>query len=539
MSSTASTRRRPLGLAVILMVVMTVLAGVTAPVHAQDPADKINIRDLSRRLDEIDRALQYRNFRQEQLKEWNEDSQTVKQQAAGCVTTTEEALTKAKSDLQTLGPPIKGEAGDVSRQRYVLQQNISANEKRLASCKLLALRSDDTLSRIAAAQQQMLTERLLAQGPTIVDLVRDYMAHADVWYSRGKAAFLDNSGIRVLSTEHVAWLALMAGLVLAVGVLLRRRTCGRMRRRVADEAAAPKTFSGNLGVGLALVWASYLPYLLVTACIAVFFYAVTHGLKQVPLISIVAYGLPVYFLLIAAVRLVVDPPAPAVPLHQMPREVARSLGRRLRVLVLLVFVGYLLFSTLLTRGLPETALSLVRGVFGAVFILNLIWIAWIMGRIPRFAGTVGLRALLILALIASVAAEWMGYRNLSLYLLRALLGSLVTLGVVLLAARLLRELFDSLDSTQHQWQRRLHARLGLKPGERMRSIPWLRLVGSLLLWIGFVLVILRIWGLSDAGQQQLMTFVQNGWPSTAGSAIASNVVGCPRPAWTAVPARPW
>jgi potassium efflux system protein len=476
--------------------VLLVMVAVLLPLggaRAQNANGKFDVTEAGRQLDKISRDLDLRRHDRDQLKDWAQQVQSTKRNAGECATATQQNLDKANKDLETLGAPIKGEPADVAQQRRALKRQISDDEKRLASCKLLVLRSDDIASRISAVQQQIIAARLLATGPTVVELVQDYWQQPGVWYAAGRTAFLKNTGLQLLSTRHLLTLAVLVAVGLAIGIWLRKRIGARLCRHREEGGATAPTLFGRIGMCLLTLFAHYLPYFLVTSLAAVYFYIITGGLAHAPLISVIAYGLPVYFLLIAAIRFFLDPFPPAAPLHSLPTDVARSLGRRLRVLVLLIFLAYLLFSTLLTQGLPETAVELLRAIIGAVFILNLIWIVWLSGRIPRLAHTLGLRSGLILVLAASMVAEWLGYRNFSLYLLRAVLGTIVALGITLLLTRLARELFDVIDSTRHPWQQWLHQRLGLKPGQKIPGLIWLRLVAFILLWGGFILATLRIW----------------------------------------------
>lgn len=479
--------------------------------QGQNANGKFDATESGRQLDRISRDLDLRRHDRDQLKDWAQNVQRTKRDASECVTAAQQNLDKANKDLETLGAPIKGEPADVTQQRRALKRQISDDEKRIASCKLLVLRSDDIASRISAIQQQILAERLFATGPTVSELVQDYWQQPEVWYAAGRTAFLKNTGLQLLSTNHLLTLVALLAIGVAVGIWLRRRIGTRLCLRRETEGAATPTLFGRIGMCLLTLFGHYLPYFLATSVAAVYFYFITGALTHAPLISVIAYGLPVYFLLIAAIRFFLDPFPPAAPLHSLPTDVAKSLGRRLRVLVLLIFLAYLLFSTLLTQGLPETAVELLRAVIGAVFILNLIWIVWLLGRIPRLAHTLGLRSGLILVLAASVVAEWLGYRNLSLYLLRAILGTIVALGITLLLGRLVRELFDVIDSTRHPWQQWLHQRLGLKPGQKIPGLIWLRLVAFILLWGGFVLATLRIWGLSETSLQQLAAMADQGF----------------------------
>lgn len=477
---------------------------------AQPQSQQQNIREFTRQLDEIDRALDVGNFKRSELLNWSSTVQSIGQSAHDCIKSTDKHLAEIKADLKTLGPALKAESSDVARQRRDLTRNQQTFEKQNASCKLASLRSDDTLTRINQEQKKILTQHLFARGPTVVTLLGEYWRKPGTWFTQGLSAVMVNSGATLLTSRHSIWLLIVAMASFAVGISLRIRIRHIIARRVKPGEASTGLFR-NLSLSLLGVFGHYLPALLTSGAAAVFIFTLAQQTNQLPIVAIAAYGLPIYFLLIALIRIALDPIPSETTLHHLPRELAHSLGRRLRILVFLIFIGYLLFSTLLTQGLPAAGVELARALFGTIVILNLIWVAWLVGRIPELSHTGGMRAALILLLCGGLLAEWMGYRHLSLYVLRAVLGTLTAFALAWLLARLLGELFNALDSTHQPWQRWIRNKLGVKPNQHIAGIGWLRILAYLAVWIGFIVITLRIWGMSDSGMQQLIALINHGF----------------------------
>jgi small-conductance mechanosensitive channel len=116
-----------------------------------------------------------------------------------------------------------------------------------------------------------------------------------------------------------------------------------------------------------------------------------------------------------------------------------------------------------------------------------------------------------LLLASALTAELLGYNNLSFYLLKALLGS-VLLGVGLwLGNVLIHEFFDGLEEGRHLWQKRLRAALGLKVKERVPGLEWLRLLSVLTLWVFVGVGILRLWGYSDSAWLWVQALLYKGF----------------------------
>jgi small-conductance mechanosensitive channel len=144
-----------------------------------------------------------------------------------------------------------------------------------------------------------------------------------------------------------------------------------------------------------------------------------------------------------------------------------------------------------------------------------VWALWLLGQIPGLANTLWLRAILLTVLLTALSAELLGYRNLSVWVLRAIIGTTIVFGILVLVTRLFHELFDGLQTGRHSWHRRLRQAFGLKSGDRVPGLLGIRVLTALALWAIFGLAVLRIWGLSDASMQQLYEWVFAGF--TVGS----------------------
>jgi len=513
--------RSPLGrprrgaplLAALLALVTFAAAALPGAAQGQTDAngsEDAKVHKLDQRMDRLEPAIKHRSRSESTLKKWADEVNEIKAGAAECVSTTDESLQGVTDDIKSLGPPVKSEAADVRHKRRALAARQDELQKRLANCRLLLLRSDDALTSISGQQKNLLAQHLLTRGPSFIALLEDNWQQPAAWLTSTKTFLLMNSG---LSDVEAYELGILAAILVVVGLLayqVRRRALGWAERRHWD-----RNFSSRFNRALVTTFGHFAPQLLLSTTAAVFFLAVTYDARPVPFISVVAYGLPAYFLMVSLIHLFLAPCPPGRPFLNYPTHTARQLARRLKVFMLLVFLGYLLFSTLLAQSLPAPALLLARGVFAAIFILNLAWAVWLFGRMPGLAGTRWLRAGLYLVLLATLASEWLGYRNLSVTILRAVIGTLFALGMLVLIGRLLAEMFDGLDHGRRGWQRALRAVLGLKSGDHFPGLVWLRVIATVSLWAAFALAALRLWGISGTALQQVQGWLIDGF--TVGS----------------------
>jgi potassium efflux system protein len=495
---------RPCLLFVRRMLFALLLALHAIALSAQTPATVDDAKAMDQTLDTIEQGLKQGTTDSTLNTTWLRQAGALRDHARDCIVDTQGRLAETLQKMQTLGAALPGEARDVTRARTELNTNKADAEKLLSTCHLLILRSDDLLKKAGTLQQQLLTNRLLARGPSVNNLLRENLQQAPDWIAASHDYLRTRSGMEQLSRDDILSLLGLALLGLGVGLAL----CRRLRRNRPDSAADSAPGS-TLNRAAAQVLVRYLPALLPSLLIAAFFYAAGHTQPELPLLNLAAYGLPIYILLLCLFRLFIVTGTTSVCLA-LSEPIAKALMRRLGLLALLLYVGYLLFATVLEQALPEPALLLLRAVFIVVFALNLVWALWLLGHVPYFNTVRWPRRSIELALLFNVAAEWLGYRNLSQASLRGLFGTLLLLGLAMLLSRLLREFYDGLDSGTHRWQQRLRGALGIKPGDSVPGLAWLRPLTTLAIVSACLLGVLWTWGLSDLGFQQLHGYLLEG-----------------------------
>ncbi|MDH3672774.1 MAG: mechanosensitive ion channel [Gammaproteobacteria bacterium] len=497
---------------VVCALVLGAILGHSAALWAQseDEPKEVTPEILAKELDSIDGKLKLAIRSEKLLADWVELVNKIKQTGTECVPETEQALEKVNADIASLGEGDISEPSAVINKRRTLAEEKTKLDNRLATCKVLVLRSEELTPKITERRQQLLAQQLVARGPSIIAVLKDERLRPADWLASSRSFVQQHSVVRRLSLGAQGMFVLVLVVAVALGLLLRHwLRAWTLRHRWQ------KNFSSYLGQSVMTTLSHYAPYLLFSAAAAVFFFFAARHMEPIPLGRLIAYGLPVYFLAAAMTHVFLSPLPPAQPLAWVPKDIGAALVARLKVFFLLVFLGYLVFATLLAQQLPEPALLIARGALAIVFFLNLVWALWLLGQIPGLANTLWLRAILLTVLLTALSAELLGYRNLSVWVLRAIIGTTIVFGILVLVTRLFHELFDGLQTGRHSWHRRLRQAFGLKSGDRVPGLLGIRVLTALALWAIFGLAVLRIWGLSDASMQQLYEWVFAGF--TVGS----------------------
>ncbi len=468
---------------------------------------KDEIARISTEIKQISRALGRKKTDRARLGEWKKRLTGFIPPVNACIEQAEKRTRVLEDQLATLGEPVAGESADVRRKRQQSRNEIARQQKRLGECRLLSLRIQELDQLIDERLQAILARELLARGPDLLTLLRNNLESPGIWLQAARHLVTGHSGLRQLSAAQWIGLLLLALVTWVLALKLRRR----LDRRGRGLTPEPADYPAQLLQATLLTGALHAPRLLVAGAVAALLQLMLRAVEPRPFLSILADGLVGYFLAAALLRLAFDPPAPARPLIGMREEICRALGRRLAVVALLVLLGYLLYFALASVGLPRHGFLLAQDLFVFFWVMNLVWAAWVLIRAPRFRDYRWLFFLVILSLVASLAAEWLGYRNLALTIWRILLGTVTAYWLALFLNRLAGSFFDSVDRGHYRWTRRLKASLGLEPEQGLPGTVWLRLVSIILIWGGFGLTTLYVWGFSDTVIAELWSYLFEGF----------------------------
>ncbi len=438
----------------------------------------------------------------EELAERLKSITPIKLRAQACIDDTGAQSNKLQQDLATLGEALPKEAAEITQKRRSLEREIKDLEKTLASCKLTLLQSQDLISAINKLQQDILAQRLSAHTPNIIEVLRGDGALFEDWRARTRAFF---AAQEALSGPRLLWMIAMLVFGAAGGIALARMLKARRAPEVlgGDSGAA---FLLSLQTGLV----RYLPALGAAAAISVYL-GISLPLTPPPFISQVGFGVGAYLAVLTLINILLSPIRPAEPYLTGSPELSRRFARRLKLLALLMLGGFIVFGTSFREVLTEPAYHLLRAGFATALIILLIALLWLVRRFSWATLSPGPRAALILILLGCLGSELAGYRNLSVYVLIGLTGTLFGLDIALLASRLFTYICDGLDESRRPWHARLRQRLGVERSGPVPGLIWVRMIAFILIWSEFVFWTLMVWDISEQGQALVWSYVTEGF----------------------------
>ncbi|MDE2089596.1 MAG: mechanosensitive ion channel family protein [Gammaproteobacteria bacterium] len=465
---------------------------------------EFNPAQATLQIEKIDRALKHANAGQ--LGDAITQIGNLREQANHCASSAQADLGNVDKALAAIGPVAPGEPAYITRQRDALLGKKAHLTGRVAECRLLVVRIDVALSKITAFGQQLLTDHLTQRGPTDWDFILDYVYSPKKMSVPDAAALLRDSGLDLLTPWLSVSLLALALAAAGLGFWLKR-----MLLRAA-AAIRSNTFVARLGQAITASLSHYSVVLLPFTAAGLFMLGLAYAHTPFPILALLPLAAVIYVLLFATAHFFLAPFSPARKVVALPSGTERAMTACLKVLLTLITAGVLLYLLSMHERPPYRLLLLGRAVLITLFTVNLIWLFWIIAGLPPLRRKRHLlRAVLSSILLFVPVSEWLGYRNLSIYLLRGLLLSMLLISATWFAGKLIKEFFEGLDSGHYEWQRRIRARLGLKEHEHITGVKWLLFLATIALWSGFILGILRVWGMSDTAMSVIFGYLSSGF----------------------------
>lgn len=435
------------------------------------------------------------------LDPWDRVLGEIRLNAQKCIDARLQAINLLKVTLKSPDDALPGEATAPSQ---LTGKKLDELQSEMAECQTLLLEARTLGDDIRSAQQKVLKFRLLGRGPDLWTVAITNLQQANTLPAAVQAFLLDRMQINRLRSNSWALLVILCTLGVVLGFWWRRRWRDRFMQGPAVGISA------GLSASLQACFARRLPLILgLAAATAVLLLA----LPAVPVPPSVALltSILVYLGGLTLSQALLNPCPPATHFLDMDPAYARALSRRIHGLLFLMLALILIYST----GIRDTLLAehwyLIRAVFFTMATLQLMWLVSTIRDAPPPLNNRKLRGIIVLLLLAGLVIELLGYRNLSWYLFRGLVGTALLAVSLWLLNSLLQDFFDGMDSGRYAWESQLRKRLSLQDGEPVPGLFWLRLLTGLLVWLVFGVTVIGLWGYSDTFWSLLRQGVTEGF----------------------------
>ncbi|MBN4063626.1 mechanosensitive ion channel family protein [Cardiobacterium sp. AH-315-I02] len=465
-----------------------------------------SMEKMSDQLKLVNKKLSRGQFDGDDLAAWTKLTINMKSAASLCISNSEAALIDLKTAMEGLGEKVKGEDLEVTKKRNAYQKQKDNLDKALAKCNLFVVSSGEVASQIKEAEKFYFKEKYLAKSPDIIQLVFTYFENPVAIFEESGKFIFSRSGIRELDTVALILSAVAILIAAFIGFWSRKKLLLLEKKRQWQDA-----FSENLLRAILTTLAGSAPYLVVSAVAAISSVILTLEVAEIPFIMELFIALFVFFVTTFFVRLLFSPQPPATLFIFFSPHIAESLAKRLKVLAVLGLIGYLAFYTVFSQSIVESHLLLLRNIFSLFFVVNVAWTLQVIIKSPKLPKLRYLSMVVIIAIIATLIAEWMGYRNLAFSSRRIIMLSFIVFVTFIGISILFRDLFNAIDDGKYAWCRRIHKTLGVEQNAKVPGLIWIRLLVTIVIWGAFAVLFINAWDYSGGIIEQLRSHLVHGF----------------------------
>lgn len=486
--------------------------------------DFFDVNQANRILDKLSIQLSIQNLNVKDLQHATNVLTKLQERAQECVDDTQSAIDTINKLWQESTAGIQKGKPLTEAQQYLKNKKEQLMSRR-SECRLFVLRSNDAITAFSKTAKQLTTKKLLEVK---LSFFRQLVASAKLINTIPKKfnrqLFLQHSGIRDLNVFNLV--ILFVGLVIAVllGIVVRY-----FAHLVLAHKTTVETFAEKLHLTIVYVCAKYTIPLLIFLVLAIFTTIIDSVPNKVTYLAWISYGLLAYVVALTLICLLFYPVYARTSITGIAAGIARSLVVRLQLLCLLILCGFVIYILFHEQSAPLPIIGIVRTIFITLLAISLISLLWLINRIPRLLVEhrilqICVNLVLTCGLLAILIAEWMGYQLLVTYILRGIALTLVAGFVAWMLSKLVITVLQWFSGDVREWQKKFRYHLGIKRQKIPPEFIWLSIIFYVLIWGAFLIVLLKIWVLSNTAFRSLMQALTDGFKIGGLTIIPSRIL---------------
>jgi len=501
------------------------LLALPLPAQTADDQDPLPAAQASlERLESTFAASQDNTTSIRKLLALKEDNATVTATALDCAKQAEPELARLNSELAILAPTVPAAAPSksasaspgttspaaplapaIAKQLNDVQTQKTSLEGRITACKLLLLRSNRLNSNLTDYLHGLEARQLLIRGPSLIDVLQENLDAGDQWLALGSQLANPTSGWSAARLVKLSGAATAGLLCFLLGLFLPRHL----------RKLTPKFTEKNVSTGLvqAVIASavSYAPIVLALTGVTLYAQFFTSADTELPVLVSLLYALLAFFVLSAGIRALLNPCPPATRYLSLPETIAIPLSRHSHVLAMVLMLRWVAQQLHAENLLDDSMYTLTRHLVSVAWVLNVVWALWLLRRLDGWRDKWALIGVVCLALFGGLVALWIGYINLGTLVISGVTFTLLLVGLTLVTIQLFSDLFDGLDAGRYHWQQALRKSIGLKTGDYVPGLGWLRLVVNLMLLLTASQLLLLVWDANESITGDLLRYFTQGF----------------------------
>lgn len=362
--------------------------------------------------------------------------------------------------------------------------------KHLSDCRLYVYLSDEALVDYKDTIQKISAYKILQHSTPIWEIQRK-----EIWHSLVKFDYqriYKASGLDSVSLSQFIFGFILVSLGLAIAIYFRTLLRNWNTKQTTQY---PPVYS------LTAVLAEFIVPLTFFGVLSVVVSAILAKVQTNTTIEIASYSILLFVLLCALSKYLFSPPDGANNLLWLPSRLGKSFHKRIISLLLWIIAGCMTILFLGNQPFSVALIDLVQTLYVTILLVLIVWAIWPCCKIPAIQkvnqkAVLFIKAVLCTTLFIMIMIEWLGFHQLAVFLITALLLTLGLLSITAGAWRLIDILYQLVDNSKYYTARKIKQLLGVKPHKKLNEILLVKFIAYTVLTGFFTIFLMKVWGIS-------------------------------------------
>ncbi len=455
-----------------------------------------NFDKTQTKIKEISRQIKGRQVSPQLLDNAKQQAEQLTEAANTCIDATTSQISRLEQETTSLGPAAEHDSAEIVKERKSLQKKKQALLVTLSECRLASTLTARLENELADRNKLLQAASFFSRSQNFFGRFATSLPTAAAFTSQLGEYLQDRAGTRDLTPPMLLILSLLVvGGAFAGRRLFKTWQLWLIARK--DDEQLP-TVPGSLTLPLAMA----------TLCAGGYLLHANQDSQPAVYGPWLCFSVSLYCLSLLLFHLRNHlQPAPSVSSPPVAR---------LRRFQLLTFLAVVLFFFTCLELADFNALITLAGLAQSIVICGICVVGWwflwpikLPERLVRLEKSRRVGITLVSLLI--IVVELSGYRNFSLFVLVGLLGTFLLATLLRFSLFLIDQAIGGFFTGKYRWQQGLRHKLGLAARDHLTGMSWIRLIFKLLAWSLGLLLFLQLWGLPDAYEKKIHTYLVDGF----------------------------
>jgi len=430
----------------------------------------LTISDNLIRLSQIKKDIDTIGNDEKTIKAIFQELSDLKTKSNECVGLSQSELDKINLSIDAIGEQVKGEAGELTKQRKLLQDQKTTIEKEINGCKFLVNESSNLTEKLAHHQKNLIKTQIFFKNNDFFTNILLFLPNINSVPVDLYDIFINKSNIQTLDTFHriIVFFLFFSGIFLANWLIFLIKTKIK-DKKIKESLLSIKNYLFIL-IPLCLITLASLTLLFNTN------FAVA---PLVTLLSLCCLYFVSYITIKAGMIYAGVEEERGIKIF---KEIKNSIK-----LILFSFILFLFFNIFSVSGALPQYLSSSGSSFSVIlFTLSILFFLLRKSTQLILVNNVSIyRTISFPVYLAIIIAELLGYSNFSIFLMKFILKTTVLLCLLIFVNAILKQFFIGLSSGEKDWQIRFRDTLDIKKGEYFTFLIWLQflIIGTISIFL--------------------------------------------------------